>query len=79
MTTGDFFDVFGIHPFAGRFYDRKEERSQATSVVVLSYGLWRDLTGADPHAIGRTLRLTTPVTSIIGRPAEIRVSAGRPT
>ena len=65
-TTGDFFDVFGIHPFAGRFYDRKEERSQATSVVVLSYGLWRDLTGADPHAIGRTLQLNDSSYTIIG-------------
>ena len=65
-TTGDFFDVFGIHPFAGRFYDRKEERSEATSVVVLSYGLWRDLTGADPHAVGRTLELNDSSYTIIG-------------
>jgi predicted permease len=65
-TTGEFFDVFGVHPFAGRFYDRDDERTGATSVVVLSYGLWRDLTGADRHAIGRTLRLNDSSYTIIG-------------
>lgn len=65
-TTGGFFDVFGIRPHLGRLYSSDDERRGATSVVVLSFELWRDLTGSDVHAIGNTLMLNDSSFTILG-------------
>jgi putative ABC transport system permease protein len=65
-TTGGFFDVFGIPAYLGRLYTSDDERRGATSVVVLSYDLWRALTGGDVGAIGRTLRLNDSSYTLIG-------------
>jgi putative ABC transport system permease protein len=65
-TTGGFFEVFGIPAYLGRLYTSDDERRGATSVVVLSYDLWRALTGGDVGAIGRTLRLNDSSYTLIG-------------
>jgi len=65
-TTGGFFDVFGIRPHLGRLYDSADERRGATNVVVLSFELWRDLTGGDDKAIGRRFTLNDSSYTILG-------------
>lgn len=65
-TTGGFFDVFGIRPYLGRFYASDDERRGETSIVVLSFEVWRDLTGSDVHAIGRRLTLNDSSYTIVG-------------
>jgi putative ABC transport system permease protein len=64
-TAGALFDVFGVRPYVGRLYDSSATFGNS-DVVVLSYGLWHDLTGADPKAIGTTVRLDDRSYEIIG-------------
>jgi putative ABC transport system permease protein len=65
-TTGGFFDVFGLRPYAGRFYNAHDERFGPSNVVVLSYGLWRDLTGGDTAVIGQSLQLNDSSYMVVG-------------
>jgi predicted permease len=65
-TTGGFFDVFNVPPYLGRFYHQEDERRGATNVVVLSFELWRDLTGSDVNAIGRVIDLNDSSFTVIG-------------
>src|SRR4029079_14286410 len=56
-TMGQFFDVFHVVPALGRFYRPDESEPGKERVVVLSYGLWREL-GADRSLIGKSITLS---------------------
>jgi len=60
---GNFLDVLGIRPLAGRAFTPDEDRPGGPRVAMISYGLWRSRFGGDPHTVGRTLMLD-------GAPAE---------
>ena len=63
----DFFTLLGVEPLLGRGFTYQEESSCcATDVVVVSYNVWKRLMGGDPHAIGKTLRLTDYPFRVIG-------------
>lgn len=63
-VSGDFFDVLGAQPAAGRLLREKDAVAGAEPVAVIGYALWRREFGGNPAVIGRTLRLD-------GRPATI--------
>src|SRR4029079_17297372 len=65
QNTASLFRVLGIRPLAGSVFDVKDEVDKP-SVVVLSEGLWRQRFGADPHAIGRIVRLDNAPYTIVG-------------
>lgn len=65
-TSGDFFSVFGVAPYLGRFYGLDEELHGPTNIAVLSYGLWREITGGDRGVIGCTLRIDDSSYTLIG-------------
>ena len=65
-TSGDFFSVFQVAPYLGRFYGLDEELHGPTNIAVLSYGLWREITGGDRGVIGRTLRIDDSSYTVIG-------------
>src|SRR5262245_21362292 len=50
------FPMLGVQPVVGRFYTEREETARAP-VVVLGESLWRRKYGADPHIVGRKIRL----------------------
>jgi putative ABC transport system permease protein len=63
----NFFDTLGVHPIMGRAFTREEESTCcATDVVIISYNVWQRLMGGDPHAIGKTFRLTDYPFRVIG-------------
>ncbi|MCI0433454.1 MAG: ABC transporter permease [Gemmatimonadetes bacterium] len=64
-TTGNFFDLLQLRPQLGRFYTADDEPA-----VVISHAIWQSMFGADPDAVGRTLRLN-------GRPYEVAGVAPR--
>jgi predicted permease len=65
IVNANFFDVLGVKAALGRgFLARDEQRGNR--VVVLSDGLWRERFGAEPSAIGRTIRLNSEVYTIVG-------------
>jgi predicted permease len=58
LATGNYFDVLGIRPAMGRFFNAAEDVNPGASpYVVLSYSAWRSRFGGDPGIIGKTIRL----------------------
>jgi putative ABC transport system permease protein len=65
-TMGDYFEVFRRQPQLGRFYTAAESEEGLHRVVVLSHGLWQQLTGGDPAVVGRMLELNGLAFEIVG-------------
>ncbi|HTL06083.1 MAG TPA: ABC transporter permease, partial [Gemmatimonadales bacterium] len=66
VTSADFFDVLGVHPLLGRTFAAGEDRPGAEPVVVLSWAMWQQELGGDPHVLGRRLLLEGTPTTVIG-------------
>jgi predicted permease len=66
LTTSDYFSVMGLTMAAGRPLTRDDDRPDAPRVAVLSYGLWTRVLGADPSAIGRTIRINGVPCAVVG-------------
>jgi putative ABC transport system permease protein len=65
IVNANFFDVLGVKPALGRAFVPGDEQ-RGSRVVVLSDGLWRERFGADPLAIGRSIRLNSESYTIVG-------------
>jgi putative ABC transport system permease protein len=66
MMTANFFGILGANPQLGRLFIPGEEGPGAPFVAIISDGLWHRRLGADPHMIGRAVRLNGQPTTIIG-------------
>lgn len=66
FVSGNFFEMFGITPAAGRLMSAADDRPAAPPVVVISYRLWRERYGMDPSLIGSTLLLNGAVFTVAG-------------
>lgn len=65
-VSGDFFDVLGVSPAAGRFFTPDENEPGHAPVIVLSHALWRSRFGSDPGAVGRSVHLDGVLYEIVG-------------
>jgi len=65
-TLGDFFGVFAERPLLGRVYRSEDSAPGAPHVVVATFAFWRQVLGADPQAIGRSLELNDTRYELIG-------------
>ena len=65
LVSGDYFDVLGLRPFRGRFF-QKDENPDADPVVVLSHDAWQRRYGADNSVIGSTIRINARSFTLIG-------------
>jgi len=61
-----YFRLLGVGPAIGRDFDAADARVRGATPVILSHDLWAQRFGADPGVIGRTLRLSDDVCTIIG-------------
>jgi predicted permease len=67
LVTGNYFDVLGLRPAAGRFFLPAEDRIPGSgAVAVVGYGFWQRRLGGDPSAVGRTLTLNRVAFTIVG-------------
>jgi predicted permease len=67
LATGNYFDVLGVRPAAGRFFHAEDDRQPgAAPLVVLSHDEWTGRYGGDPRAIGSTIRINSRPYTIIG-------------
>ena len=67
LVNWDFFDILGVSPAIGRSFSADEDQiPDARPVAILSYALWNTKFGADPHVVGRNIRLGEQDYSIIG-------------
>jgi len=55
--TWPLFQVLGVEAQVGRLFGESDDQPGANKVVVISDSLWRRRLGADPGAVGRTIRI----------------------
>ena len=65
QASAGFLPLLGLPLLAGRSFTAAEEAAGAR-VAVLSEGLWRERYGADPGAVGRTIRLDGDPYTVVG-------------
>jgi putative ABC transport system permease protein len=61
-----FFELLGMPPLLGRWFHEEEDRPGSERVAILSYRLWARRYGADPHILGREIRLNTIPHTVVG-------------
>jgi putative ABC transport system permease protein len=65
-VSPNFLPMMGVRPVMGRGFTPDEEKAGAARVVLLSYALWQSHFGADPSAMGQTIRLDSQTVTIVG-------------
>jgi putative ABC transport system permease protein len=65
-VTGEWFDVLGVRPRAGRLLTAADDHAGAAHVVVLSSGLAGRLFGTVSDAVGRRVRLQDATFTVVG-------------
>jgi hypothetical protein len=68
FVSGNFFDVLGVRPAAGRFFDTEEQADAAGKhpVAVISDRFWRRHFDSDPQIVGKTIRVSRQELTVIG-------------
>ncbi len=61
-----FFTILGVKPYLGRTFSPDEAEQGHDRVVVLGYGLWQRVFGADPQIIGKDLAIDGRSCKVIG-------------
>ncbi|HEV2205813.1 MAG TPA: ABC transporter permease, partial [Candidatus Acidoferrales bacterium] len=65
-VSWNFFDTLGAKAMLGRTFTPDEDRPGGPHVAVISEGLWRGRYAADPHIIGRRIRIGGESYGIVG-------------
>jgi putative ABC transport system permease protein len=65
-VTPNYFVVLGVGAQLGRTFDPRDATPGYNLEAVISDGLWRREFGADPHIIGKTLRLDDDPYQVVG-------------
>lgn len=67
LVSGNFFEVLGVRPWAGRLFTQDDDRTPgAHPVAVLSYAYWESRFGKDPNLIGKTILVNEHPLTVIG-------------
>lgn len=67
IASGNYFDVLGIEPAAGRLFHQNDERGlNSAPYIVLSYDFWQSRLNGDAKVIGTTVTLNTHPFTVIG-------------
>ena len=62
-TSANFFDVLGVHAYAGRLYSQADEGRE---LAVSSYGFWLKRLHGDPRAVGQPVQLAGKLYTLVG-------------
>ena len=66
-VTGNYFDLLGVQPEAGRFFHAADEHGpDSAPYLVLSDGLWRSAFQADRGVVGTTVELNRHPFTVVG-------------
>ena len=67
LATGNYFDLLGLTPAAGRFFDQSDDIVPGASpYAVLSYDYWRTRFGGSPSVVGSTIRINRLPYTVLG-------------
>jgi predicted permease len=65
LVSGNYFEVLGIRPAAGRVFTARDESAPgANPVVVLNYDYWQRRFAGDRGILGRSVRINYPMTVV---------------
>ncbi len=65
--SANFFDVLGLKMAAGRAFLPEEDQLHGDhSATIISYRLWQRIFGANPAAVGQTMKLNGELLTIVG-------------
>ncbi len=66
-VSANYFQVLGLAPAAGRFFDPNTAEAPESPVeVVISHHLWESWFGSDPAVVGRTVTVSGVNVSVVG-------------
>ncbi|HSR50194.1 MAG TPA: ABC transporter permease [Acidobacteriota bacterium] len=65
-VTASYFEVLGMNPLLGTFFDESHDQPGQDDVAVLSYGFWQRRFGGQTEALGRTLHLDGRPYTVLG-------------
>jgi predicted permease len=65
-VSPDFFSTLGLGPAIGRTFTDEETTSDTDQVAILSDTFWRQQCNADPHVLGKQIRLNSVPRTVIG-------------
>src|SRR5580704_19266106 len=65
-VSPDFFSTLGLGPVIGRAFTEDESTSETDHVAILSDTFWRQHYNADPHVIGRQIRVNGVPRTVLG-------------
>ena len=67
VVSDNYFDVLGVRPLRGRFFESTRTRTPAPlTEVVVDFEFWRERLGSDPLAVGATLVVNDTPATIVG-------------
>jgi predicted permease len=67
LATGNYFDVLGVKPVAGRFFHQEDDlKPGASPYAVLSYSAWKGRFGGDPSIAGQNVHINGFSYTILG-------------
>ena len=67
LVSGNFFEVLGVRPWAGRLFTQDDDRILgAHPVAVLSYSFWESRFNKDPNLIGKTILVNEQPLTVLG-------------
>ena len=66
-TSGNYFDVLGIRPYLGRFFQPSDEHGSGSApFIVMSYAYWHTHFQDDASVVGRTVQVNKHPYTILG-------------
>jgi predicted permease len=67
LVSGNYFDVLGVRPWAGRLFTQEDDRTPgAHPVAVLSYDFWERRFGKDQNIVGKTILVNEHPITVVG-------------
>ena len=66
VITGNYFDVMGLAPVAGRLFDSRDDGPGAARAVVLTQAYWLRRYGGERDIIGKTVTLNGAPSLVVG-------------
>ncbi len=66
LVTGNFFQVMGLSPVAGRLLNEDDDGTAAEPVMVLTHEYWMNRFGGDPAIIGKPVQVDGRAVMVVG-------------
>jgi predicted permease len=66
LVSPEYFTTLGIGPVMGRAFTEEETAYKTSNVAILTDAFWRQRLNADPHVIGKSIRVDGAANTIVG-------------